>query len=121
MLHGSRRSWFEGRVAGAGTCAGVLGGFCCIGKAIAVGTGLGALSFFGTWMQRYQLFFILASLGMLTLWFVGLIRTYGMTGHGLLVAARSSARHGLGCLGTYVVTLAVTMGAMAAADWRCGS
>lgn len=57
---------FDRRVAGMGTSCGILGGICCIGKA---------------------------------------------------VAGRGSARHAAVCVGTYVMTLGLTMGIMALADW----
>lgn len=44
--------WFDRRVAGMGASCGILGGVCCIGKAVAVGAGLGASSFFVAWMDR---------------------------------------------------------------------
>jgi hypothetical protein len=57
-----------------GTSCGVLGGICCVGKAVAVGAGLGAASFLVTWMDRYQLYFVAASMGLLAIWLAGLIR-----------------------------------------------
>lgn len=111
------QGWFDRRSVGMGTSCGVLGGLCCIGKAVAVGAGLGASSFFVAWMDRYQLYFVVGSLGLLTIWLVGMIRSYGLTTTGLLTAGRSSVRHALVCGGTYVVTLGLTMGVMALADW----
>jgi hypothetical protein len=41
---------------GTGFGSGLLAGVCCVGSALAVGAGISGLSFFTTWMNRYQVY-----------------------------------------------------------------
>jgi hypothetical protein len=91
-----------GRFARAGSLTGLLGAICCVGNAVAVATGLGALSFFGVWMDRYQLYFIGASLGAMALMLGWLIRRSGLRS-----AKRVILRHAAVMAVAYVVTFAV--------------
>lgn len=111
------RRWLDRRFVKIGSCVGTLGGICCLGKAVTVGAGLGASSFFGAMVDQYQLYFVLGSLGLLGIWLLGMIGSRGITATGLRAAMRSSARHALVSFGAYFVTLGFSIGIMALADW----
>ncbi|MBI4611785.1 MAG: hypothetical protein HY726_22580 [Candidatus Rokubacteria bacterium] len=111
------RQWFDHRFVKLGTCAGGLGGVCCLGKAVTVSAGLGLSSFFGMMVDNYQLYFVVGSLGLLAIWLFRMIRAQGVTVTGLRAAIRSSAPHAVVSFGTYVLTLGFTMAVMALADW----
>jgi hypothetical protein len=66
------------RYIGTGTGFGILGGICCIGSAIAVGAGIGGLSFFTTWMNRYQMYIVLGSVAIMTAWLIRRARRDGI-------------------------------------------
>lgn len=108
------RSWRERRVLGVGLGSGLLGGLCCIGSAVAVGAGLGGLSFFSTWMDRYQTGFVLVSLAGMLGWLAWLLlgaRRQGGVGRGLATAARGLGRQAIAMGVVYAVTLGVSMAA----------
>jgi hypothetical protein len=92
----------------AGLGSGLLGGVCCIGSAIAIGAGLGGLSFFSTWMERYQLYFALAGLTVMTIWLTRQIRRYG-AGRGISIVLRSMARQLVVMGVVFLVTLGIAM------------
>lgn len=75
------------RFLGAGAGSGLLGSICCVGSAIAVGTGIGGLSFFTNWMSRYQAYFIAASVAVMAAWLFRVIRRNG-AGQGVKATAR---------------------------------
>lgn len=85
-----------------GVLAGLLGALCCIGNAVAVATGLGALAFFRGWMDRYQVYFILGSLAAMALAMAWMVRRSGMRS-----ARRVLLRHAAVMLVAYVVTFAL--------------
>jgi hypothetical protein len=87
------------RFAGAGFLSGLVGGVCCLGSALAIATGFGALSFFPLLMARYQLVFLLASLAAMTLVTVWLVRR-----HGLRHARRMLVRHAAVMVAVYALT-----------------
>jgi len=109
--------WFDRRFVKVGTCAGTLGGICCLGKAVTVSAGLGVSSFFATMVDNYQLYFVIGSLGLLAIWLLGMLRSQGVIARGLRGAFGGSARHALVSFGTYFVALGFTVGIMALADW----
>ncbi|HET8642949.1 MAG TPA: hypothetical protein VFM37_13505 [Pseudonocardiaceae bacterium] len=91
-----------GRFARAGSLWGLLGAVCCVGNALAVATGLGALSFFGVWMDQYQVYFVLASLAAMAAVLTWMIRRLGLRS-----AKRVVLRHAVVMVVAYVVTLGV--------------
>ncbi len=104
------RGRFDRRFLGIGAGSGLLGGICCIGSAIAVGLGVSAISFFGAWMDRYQIYFIHVSVALMILWLVRTARPYGFSRQGIRLAARVLARQALVMTIIYATTLAVTVG-----------
>jgi len=90
----SLRRWLDPRVLGVGAGSGLLGALCCIAGAIAVGSGLGGLSFAGTLMDRYQPYFITVSVLMMAWWLLRTVRvqSQGMAGDGLVALVRRAAR-----------------------------
>jgi hypothetical protein len=100
----------KGSVA-RGVLSGLVGGLCCIAGAAAVGLGLGGMSFFGTLMDRYQIYFLLASLALMGFWIVQMVMRSGFGSAGLRGVARAAARP-VAVMGlTYAVTLIVALGA----------
>lgn len=91
-----------------GIWSGILGGLCCVGSAIAVGFGVGGLSFFTTWMNRYQMYFIIASIALMAAWVIRLIRSSGGRS-GFAAAARTIWRQTLTMAVVYAFTLAAAM------------
>jgi len=81
--------------------SGIAGAICCIGNAVALGAGIGALSFFGTWMQRYQPYFILASVAVMAIAAVSLLRRHDER------ATKRMLRH----IGVMVAAYVLTLGA----------
>lgn len=104
------------RFLGTGAGAGLLGSICCVGSAIAVGAGIGGLSFFATWMSRYQIYFIATSITIMAVWLTRVIRRNG-TGQGLKAAARQIWRQALTMAAVYTVTL---LAGVAAAGFASG-
>ncbi len=98
------------RFLGAGAGSGLLGSICCVGSAIAVGAGIGGLSFFTTWMSRYQVYFIAASIAIMAAWLFRVIRRDG-AGRGVKAAARQIGRQALTMAAVYLVTLLAGMAA----------
>ena len=82
-----------------GLLSGLVGGICCLGSALALATGLGALSFFQMWMDSYQVYFILASVSLMVLATVWILRQVG-----LRRARRMLVRHGVVMVMMYAVT-----------------
>src|SRR6266536_159577 len=68
------------RFLGAGLGSGLLGGVCCLGSALAIGAGVGGLSFFSTWADRYQVYFVAASMLVMALWLVRQARRHASGG-----------------------------------------
>lgn len=99
-----------GRSAGVGFMSGALGGLCCIGSAVAVGAGIAGLSFFTTWMERYQLYFIAASVLIMLVWLWRTARTYGFSRFGLGAMIRGLRRRMVVMGVTYAVTLGIAFG-----------
>jgi hypothetical protein len=98
------------RFLGTGAGSGLLGGICCVGSAIAVGTGVGSLSFFTTWMRHYQVYLIIASIAVMAAWLLHLIRVNG-AGRGFAAAARGIWRHAAAMGAVYALTLLAAMAA----------
>ena len=102
------------RFLGAGLGAGLLGGVCCIGSAVAIGASVGGLSFFSTLMERYQIYFVIVSLLVMGLWLIRQIRRARAGGGS---TAKSFLRAGwrqLAVMGAvYLVTLGLAMGVVA--------
>lgn len=105
------RGWVDRRFLGVGVGSGFLGGICCIGGAIAVGLGVSGLSFFGAWMERYQIYFIVGSAALMILWLARVARPYGFSRRGIRRAGRALGRHALVMGIIYSATLGLTMGA----------
>lgn len=87
------------RFARTGFLSGLLGGVCCLGSALAVATGLSALSFFPLWMGRYQVYFVLASLTVMALAIYWTVRRFGPR-----TAKRMLVRHAAVMAAVYVAT-----------------
>ena len=96
------------RFAGVGTGAGLIGGICCMGSAIAVGAGVGGLSFFTTWMNRYQLYLVVAGVVVMAAWLIRLVRRTG-AGRGYAAAARAIWRQALVMGAMYALTLVIAI------------
>jgi hypothetical protein len=92
----------RGRFLRAGSLSGLAGAICCVGNAVALATGIGALSFFGVWMQRYQVYFVLGSLAAMTIAVAWMLRRYNWRS-----ARRVLLRHAAVMAVAYVVTLGV--------------
>lgn len=112
----------EGPVAGrsssaarGGLLSGLLAGVCCVTGALAVGLGLGGATFFTTVMDHYQVYFMLASLGVMAIMIARTIRRSG-TGHrGLRTVARAVRRPVTVMATVYGLTLVVAFAASRAA------
>jgi hypothetical protein len=98
------------RFLGTGAGSGLLGGICCVGSAIAIGGGVGGLSFFTTWMRHYQVYFIIASIAVMAAWLLRLVRVNG-AGRGLLAVASGIWRQALTMGAAYALTLAAAAAA----------
>lgn len=90
------------RSAGVAWGAGLLGGLCCIGSALAFGAGIAGLSFFGTWMDRYKGYFVAASVLLMALWIGRLLRSHGLSRRGFRGAIKRVRRQ--------VIVMAITYG-----------
>jgi hypothetical protein len=106
------------RFLGAGLGSGLLGGICCIGSAVAVGAGISGLSFFSTWLELYQPYFVAASMLVMVVWLVRQIRRHA---HGGGRRALTAFVHGtwrqLVVMGVvYAVTLGIAMAAVAVVE-----
>jgi hypothetical protein len=99
------------RFLGAGLGSGLLGGVCCIGSAVAVGAGISGLSFFSTWLELYQPYFIAASMLVMALWLVRQVRRHARGGgRGALAAFfRGTWRQLVVMAVVYAVTLGIAM------------
>ncbi|HCT76273.1 MAG TPA: hypothetical protein DGT23_06715 [Micromonosporaceae bacterium] len=104
------------RFLGAGLGSGLLGGICCIGGAIAIGASVGGLSFFSTWMERYQIYFVVVSLLVMALWLLRQVRRHAQGGGRSTVKAfLQHTWRQLAVMGAaYLVTLGVAMAVVAA-------
>jgi hypothetical protein len=88
---------------------------CCFGSALAVGASVGGLSFFSTWMERYQVYFVLASVLVMVLWLVRQVRRARTTGASTVKAFLRGARRQLVVMGAvYLVTLGLAVAVVAA-------
>jgi hypothetical protein len=92
------------RFLGTGLASGLLAGICCVGSAIAIGASVSGLSFFTTWMNRYQIYFIIASVTIMAAWLIRHIPA-DAAGHGLAAAARGIWRQALTMGAVYALTL----------------
>jgi hypothetical protein len=110
----SFRRWFDGQSAKVGAGTGLLGGVC--GSAVAVGAGVGGLSFFTTWVDRYQTFFIAGSVALMAAWLIRLGRRHGLSRRGFRRTARVLTRHAVVMGAVYLIVLGITAGAMQAAE-----
>ena len=108
----SGRDWLDRRFLWAGGLTGVLGGLCCIGGAIALATGLGALSFFSTLSDRYTPYFIAGSAAVMLLWLARQTARFGFSRSGLRRAASGIGRQTVVMGLVYGVTLGLAVGAM---------
>lgn len=115
-LAGSARRWFDTQAAKVGAGTGLLAGVCCVGSAVAVGAGVGGLSFFTTWVDRYQMYFIAGSIALMALWLFRLGRRYGGSRGGLRRSGRILIRHALVMGGVYVIVLGLAVATMQAAQ-----
>jgi hypothetical protein len=114
----SWRWWLDPPALAAGS--GLLGALCCIAGAIAVGSGLGALSVLGTLMDRYQPFFIALSVLAMTWWLLRTVRAQrhgmaGRSGRGDLAgplrratAGAAGGADGAASAGTLLLTMAIS-------------
>lgn len=108
----SARQWLDARFVYAGGLTGFLGGLCCIGGAIAMATGLGALSFFSTLSEHYTPYFIAASVAVMLLWLARQAAVFGFSKSGLRRGAAAIGRQTLVMGVIYGVTLGLAAGAM---------
>lgn len=99
-----------------GVLSGIVGGLCCVAGALALGLGLGSVSFFSTFMGRYQMYFIAASLALMAFWLLHGVRRYLRGGADLRATARGLLRPALAMGSTWVVTLATAL----AIGWLAG-
>ncbi len=107
-----QRRWFDLRALGVGAGSGLLGGLCCIAGAIAVGSGLGGLSAASRLMDRYQPYFIAASVLMMAWWLLRTLRVLGQrpTGRGRVAGVARALGRQLAPMGVvYAATLLATM------------
>lgn len=95
------------RFLGTGFGSGAIASVCCVGTAIAVGAGLSGLSFFRTWMNQYQIYFILLGVAVMAVWLVRQARQQGGAA-GLKAGLRAIARQALIMGVVFAVTLGVT-------------
>lgn len=93
------------RAAAAGCGAGLLGGVCCLGSALATGAGIGGLSFFTVWMDRYQGYFMAASLALVGVWVWRLGGRSGLRAFGFRRTMRLVGRHVAAMALVYVATV----------------
>lgn len=101
--------WKGWRPVRASLGSGLLSGICCFGGAIATAAGLGAAGFFGTLMDRYQLYFILAGVAVMVLWLARQVRRSGTSPRDGRAVARVIGRHALVMVVVYAVTLGIAM------------
>ncbi len=103
------------RFLGAGLGAGLFGGVCCIGSAVAIGAGVSGLSFFSVLMERYQIYFVIASLLMMALWLFRQLRHARISGGSTAKAFLRAVWRQLAVMGAvYFVTLGLAVAAVAA-------
>jgi hypothetical protein len=79
---------------------------------LGAGAGIGGLSSFTTWMSRYQVYFIAASIAVMALRLARVIRRNGAA-QGARAAARQISRQVLTMAAVYLVTLLAGMAAAA--------
>lgn len=99
---------------GVGAGSGILAGVCCLGSAIAVGAGIGGLSFFSTWMDRYQPFFVAAGVVAMLLSLARLWRRHDLPGRTRGQVAHIMLRHAVAMGLVFGLTLAFATGTAAA-------
>ncbi len=104
------------RFLSAGLGSGLLGGVCCLGSAVAIGASIGGLSFFSTWMERYQIYFVVVSALVMALWLGRQIWRHARGGgRGALAAFLRRTWRQLVVMGAvYVATLGLAAAAVAA-------
>jgi hypothetical protein len=110
---GRWRRWLDLRVFRVGAVSGLLGGLCCIAGAIAVGSGLAGLSAVSRLMDRYQPYFIAASVLMMAWWLLRALRGQSQRLAGrqrVAIVVRGLGRRVAPMGITYAITL---MGSMA--------
>ena len=105
------RGWVDRHFLGVGVSSGFLGGICCIGGAVAVGLGVSGLSFFGAWMEHYQIYFIVGSAALMILWLARVAMSYWFSRQGMGRAGRVLGKHALVMGIVYSATLGMSMGA----------
>lgn len=115
-LAASARAWMDRRFVWAGGLTGVLGGLCCIGSAIALATGLGALSFFTTLSDQYTPYFVTASAVVMLIWLGRRVGAFGFSRDGLRRAGTVLGRQALVMGAMYGLTLGLARGAMRLAE-----
>lgn len=102
-----RKAW---RPVRASLGSGLLSSICCIGGAIATAAGLGAAGFFGSLMQRYQLYFVLGGVAVMVVWLALRLRRSGTSPHDLRSVVRVIGRPALVMAIVYAATLGIAMG-----------
>jgi hypothetical protein len=103
------RRWTDLQSLRASLGSGLLGGLCCIASAITTAAGLGAAGFFTSLMDRYQLYFVLGSIAIMTLWLLWQLRRQHISPLDLRAVLRSVGRHAVVMAIVYVVTLGLAM------------
>ncbi len=83
---------------------------CCIGAAVTTAAALGAAGFFTTLMDRYQIYFILASIALMVLWLTRQLRKQGTSLTSLRAIGRAVGKHAVVMGAVYAVTLGVSVG-----------
>lgn len=73
----------------------------------------GGTSFFGAWMDRYQIYFVTGSAALMVVWLARVARPYGFSRDGVRQAGRTLGRHTLVMGVVYAATLGLSMGVCA--------
>lgn len=101
--------------ATGGLLSGLLAGVCCVTGALAVGLGLGGATFITTVMDRYQVYFMLASLGLMAIMIARTIRRSGSGNRGIRAITRAVRRPVTMMVIVYGLTLVLAFAASSAA------
>lgn len=83
---------------------------CSIGAAVTTAAALGAAGFFTTLMDRYQIYFILASIALMLLWLARQLRRHGTSLKSLRAIGSAVGIHALVMGVVYAATVGLTLG-----------
>lgn len=107
---GRWRRWASPQSLRAGLGSGLLGGVCCIGAAVTTAAALGTAGFFTTLMDRYQVYFILASIALMVLWLARQLRRQGASLKSLRAIGSAVGKQAMVMGVVYAATLGLTLG-----------